>query len=411
MEINKYFYMFSFEPQLLTEERHRVERKFENKAADIIKRRGKMLLPNLLELIRSTPMDQIEGLAKKLKKMEVLLLIYEDYPFPDENPETVFKINQILTARYSNEVGKTAWNMYQHLISDNMLQDLLRRIFQVDQFGFLLLEVRLQRNLEQAIFHIDGMVQGMTSMLLSLDMGIKDVFEKLKVEENSKLEMSLMKRVLEQGLSTDFIINRDGTEFIARLLDTYPMDEYKQLIKIYFEARSYDHFHAVLTQQAIDRLRDPRERLTDWHFLNDQAVGEVKRWLIQRKLQIIFKDDQDNKRLNYWKRFIDHMRDVELIQDPMIAFIYFDQFVVVEYGNIGAAYFYHREGFDNIIQPISTSHTFRNSRSRTKKEYMLKVPEPIKKGHPLFINKLGHHGRYWTDKFDEHMRYYLDGVF
>ena len=411
MEINQYFYQFSFKPQLLTDERIRVERKYKNKAADIIKRRGKMLLPKLLELIRSTPSEKIEELAQSLKKMEILLLIYEEYPFPNENQETVLKINKILTARYSNEVGKTAWGIFQHQVEEPMLQDLLRRVYQVDRFGFLLLEDPLQERLEHAIYHKDGIVQGLTSMLLSMDMRTKDIFNTLKVEAESKLEANLMKSILEQGLASDQLINRDGSEFIAKLLDKYPMDEYKILVKIYLEARKFNQFHNILIQQAVERLRDPRERLTDWEFLIEQALEEVKRWLIQKKLQIIFKDDQDNKRLNYWKRFIDYMQDVELIQDPMIAFIYFDKFVVVEYGKMGASYFYHRGGFNQIIHPISTSYQFRNSRSRTTKEGMLKVPEPTKSGIPLFINKLGHLGGNWTDKFDYYMRYYLDGVF
>lgn len=105
------------------------------------------------------------------------------------------------------------------------------------------------------------------------------------------------------------------------------------------------------------------------------------------------------------------MQDVELVQDPMIAFIHFDNFVVVEYGQMGAAYFYHREGFEKIIRPISTSPTFRNSRSRSNKESMLKVPESSRAGVQLFIEKLGHHGRSWDDKFDSYMRQYLNGRF
>ncbi|MDO7907573.1 EH signature domain-containing protein [Paenibacillus sp. JX-17] len=411
MEINQYFYLFSFKPQLLSEERVKIEQKYKNKAADIIKKRGKMLLPKLLEIIRSTPSESIAELAQGLKKMEVLMLIYEDYPFPEESVETVQKINQILTARYCIEVGKTAWVLFQHQYEQSLLQDLLKRIYTVDQFGFLLLEDELLLGMEEAVLHKEGMAQGLLSLLLKTNLKTKDAFHLLKIEEESKLEAALMKGILSNGLAADRIINRDGTEFIVRLLDNYPMDEYKSLIKIYLEPRKYNQFHAKIIQQAVERLRDPRERSADWEFLSEASVGEVKRWLIQKKLQIIFENDQDNQRLNYWKRFIDYMEDVELIQDPMIAFIYFDKFVVVEYGSIGAAYFYHRDGFDQIIHPISTSSSFSNSRNSAKKESMLKVPESTKGGILLFIDKLDHRGGRWNDKFDNYMRYYLDGVF
>ncbi|MCW3791534.1 hypothetical protein OM416_08080 [Paenibacillus sp. LS1] len=411
MEINQYFYQFSFKPQLLTEERIKMERKYKNKQADIIRQRSRMLLPKLLEIIRATPMENVEELAHSLKKMEVLMLIYSEYPFPNENQDTRQKINRILTARYSVEVGKTAWVIFQHQYEEPYLLDLLRSIYQVDQFGFMLLDDKIQYHMDNVMYHKSGVVQGITSALLLMGTKTTDAFHALKIEQESKLESTLMRKILEQGLSQDHMINRDGTDFIVRLLENYSMHEYKQLIKNYFEPRKYTQFHVAIVQQAVARLRDPRERVTDWQFLSSGALEEVKRWLIQKKLQILFENDQDNQRLNYWKRFIDYMQDVELIQDPMIAFIHFDNFVVVEYGQMGAAYFYHREGFEKIIRPISTSPTFRNSRSRSNKESMLKVPESSRAGVQLFIEKLGHHGRSWDDKFDSYMRQYLNGRF
>ncbi|MCM3170861.1 hypothetical protein [Paenibacillus sp. MER 99-2] len=411
MEINQYFYQFSFKPQMLTEERIKMERKYKNKQADIIRQRSRMLLPKLLEVIRVTPMENIVELAQSLKKMEVLMLIYNDYPFPNENQDTRQKINRILTARYSVEVGKTAWGIFQHQYEETYLMELLRAIYQVDQFGFLLLEDKMQHHMENAMYHKSGIVQGIISALLLTGTKTTEAFHALKIEEESKLESTLMRKILEQGLAQDHIINRDGADYIVRLLENYSMDEYKQLIQNYFEPRKYTQFHVAIVQQAVARLRDPRERVTDWQFLSSEALEEVKRWLIQKKLQILFENDQDNQRLNYWKRFIDYMQDVELIQDPMIAFIYFNEFVVVEYGQMGAAYFYHREGFDEIIRPISTSPTFRNSRSSSNKEAMLKIPETTRRGIPLFITKLGHLGRNWDDKFDSYMRQYLNGRF
>lgn len=85
-----------------------------------------------------------------------------------------------------------------------------------------------------------------------------DAFHALKIEQESKLESTLMRKILEQGLSQDHMINRDGTDFIVRLLENYSMHEYKQLIKNYFEPRKYTQFHVAIVQQAVARLRDPR---------------------------------------------------------------------------------------------------------------------------------------------------------
>lgn len=165
MEINQYFYQFSFKPQLLTEERIKMERKYKNKQADIIRQRSRMLLPKLIEIIRATPMEDVEELAHSLKKMEVLMLIYSEYPFPNENQDTRQKINRILTARYSVEVGKTAWVIFQHQYEEPYLLDLLRSIYQVDQFGFMLLDDKIQYHMDNVMYHKSGVVQGL--LLLS----------------------------------------------------------------------------------------------------------------------------------------------------------------------------------------------------------------------------------------------------
>ncbi|WP_342564834.1 hypothetical protein NST84_06690 [Paenibacillus sp. FSL R7-0345] len=410
MEINQFFYDFSFKPRLLVEERDKLEKKFKNREAAIIKHRGKLILPRLLEVIRSTDFDHLTELAQNLKKMEVLMLIYNDYPFPEESPETLAKINRILTARYSAVVGKTAWNIFQHQVDSSAVQDLLSLIYEVDSFGFLMLDEKLQAYMESAINHNNGLAEGLVYAVLMAGIKLDNAFHSLRIEKESNLESLLMDDVLKKALSSDEFIKREGTTFIVRVLNNYSMDEYKQLMRIYFENRDYTQFHTTIVQQAVERLRDPRERLTDWQFLNEGSIRQVQRWLIQRKLQIIFEKDQDNKRLNYWKRFIDYMSDVELIQDPMIAFIYFEEFVIVEYGNIGAAYFYHREGFDRFIHPMSRSKAFINSRSQQNREGMFKVPYSYEQGIPLFIRKLDHRGG-WQSRFDDSMREYLNGEF
>lgn len=407
MEINQFFYEFTFKPKMLVEERVKLEKRFKDREADIIKHRGKLILPKLLEIIRATPIEQIGELAQGLKKMEVLLLIYDEYPFLDESKETLAKINCILITRYSAVVGRTAWSIFQHQVNSAVVQDLLRQIYEVDSFGFLVLDERLQAQMENVYYHNDGLLQGLICAILTSNLKTEHAFNLLKIEKESNLESVLMRGILQEGMTSDDFIKREGTSFIVRVLNNYSMDDYKQLIHLYLEKRKYTQFHTVIVQQAVDRLRDPRERMVDWEFLGQTTVNEVIRWLFQRKLQIIFENDQDNKRLNYWKRFIDYMSDVELIQNPMIAFIYFDQFVIVEYGNIGAAYFYHREGFERIIHPISISSAFKNTRSQQNRESMLKMPYSSQKGIQLFISKLDHRGA-WQSKFDDSMRKYLN---
>lgn len=411
MEINRYFYLFSFKPERLTEERVKMQKKYSSREAELLKHRGKILLPKLLEIIRHTSIEQIPDFAKDLKRIEVLLLIHEGYPFTEESEETITKINAVLLQRYSTAIGRAAWTLFQHSFKNDRLQKLLRTVYRQEGFSFLNMNSDLKERLNLTIGHRDGLSQGIVSAILLANLKTSEAFDMMKIEEEAKLETVLMEDILVQGLPHDRFIEREGSGFITRVLANYPMDTYKKIIKFYLKTRNYQQFHVAIVQQAVDRLRDPRERTVDWEFLSESVVSEVKRWLIQKKLQIIFENDQDNKRLNYWKRFIDYMEDVELIQNPMIAFIYFDEFVIVEYGNMGAAYFYHREGFEKVIYPISVSESFKNSRSQQTKEGKLKLPYYQWNGSPLFINKLHHNGKNWQDKFDQSMTSYLKGKF
>ncbi|WP_046215914.1 hypothetical protein [Paenibacillus wulumuqiensis] len=409
MEINQYFRHFAFTPKLIVEERKKVEQKFQKLDQEILKQRGKYMLPRLLEIIRSTPIEKIQEFALQLKRIEIKLLISEEYPFPQENPETIRKINWILTNRYTSTVGRAAWSLFQHNHNNEYLQELLKQTYHIDQFSFLVLNETLQHQLKEAMNYPSGLVKGLVHLFVKSDHGIEMICSRLKIKKDAQLQSELIYNILKDGLVDDQMIQRNEAEYITSLLERYPMNEYKQLIKNYFESREYKQFHTSILNQAIVRLRDPRERKVDWEFLSDKAMEQVMRWLLQSKLQQFFNQDTNSERFDYWKRFIDYMYDVELIDDPMIAFIYFDNFVVVEYGDLGAAYFYYREGFEQYVLPKLYSDEFRRTRSKARKESMFKITDQTRGGVQLYINKLSHMGA-WQYKFDRFMSQYLNHI-
>ena len=128
----------------------------------------------------------------------------------------------------------------------------------------------------------------------------------------------------------------------------------------------------------------------------------MKKWLYANELKKFFDSDINSDRFEYWKRFIDYMENVIPLKSPLVAFIYFSDFVVVEFGEMGAAYFYHREGFEKLILPRTKDYKFRNTSSKATKESMLKEQSKELNGLSLFINKLAHRGR-WQRRFDTHM--------
>ncbi|MEH6954437.1 EH signature domain-containing protein [Neobacillus drentensis] len=397
------FRLFSFHPTKLLEERIEVEKKFSNVEEGILKIRIGDNLPRLLDKIRKVEMKNIHKLINTFRKMDVMMLIYE-YPFSNESHETRLKINEILMNKYTALVGITAWNLFQQDIHDSYLMNLLKRSYDKEKETFLNIDSSFLEPMGKAIEDKDGIINGLVKYLVTTRYPFKEVLAKWKVKKGSVLEEQLISAMLYKGLFSDFILKRDGTENIAEILNQYPMNEYKKLIKIYLEARNRDKFNIILLNQAIRRLQDPRVRKDDWTFLSAKAIKEVEKWLLEDKLKKFFENDSNNKRFDYWKRYIDYMEDVTPLKIPPVAFIYFKNFVVVEFGNIGnAAYFYHKDAFKEIILPRTKSQAFIYTSSVQRKESILKEPEVIYKGKKLFITKMSHSGN-WQNRFDNEMR-------
>ncbi|MCK9858311.1 hypothetical protein [Paenibacillus sp. ATY16] len=415
MDNNTYFFHFTFNPSKLRRIRHEVEKRYEDIDQLTAMQLKGIRLPQLLELVRNTSEEDIYKVAQSLRKSDVMILLYA-YPYPEENNETKRKINLMLTERYSVTVGTFAWELFQYFYEDPFLQDLLRRIYAVDSFEFLLLNAgnALQEAIKKALTNRNGVAKGIVPLLTSGSTKVADLRRHLKLKLDAPLETYLLFDMLRSGLYEDIVIKREGEQFITQQLEKYSMEDYQGLMKIYLEARKREQYHTFIMEQAIRRLHDPRERNADWHFLNDESMLEVNRWLLEIELKKFFEGDT-NQRFEFWKRYllqIDNVVQLKEKNDPKVAFIYFKDFVVVEFGNIGSAYFYHRVGFDQKILSRTYSAEFKR-KSETGKEGMLKETARNYNGQLLFINRLGHHGYSytWMEKFKRHMDYYLDGLF
>ena len=179
------------------------------------------------------------------------------------------------------------------------------------------------------------------------------------------------------------------------------MNDYKTLMKLYIEARDYKDFHQTIMQEAIHRLYDPNERIDDWTFLSEKGLDQVKRWLMFNELKKFFDNDSNSKRFDYWKRYFDYMENVIPLKTPLVAFIYFENFVVVEFGKIGAAYIYYKEGFEKYIL-TQLKNSFFKYAGESKKESLLKRTESFIGNDKLFIDKYHHQGN-WQERFDKRM--------
>ena len=251
------------------------------------------------------------------------------------------KLMKFYIGNYTSLVGKTAWMLFQQDIRVPYLQDLIKKSYWREKDTFLQIDEEFLQPMGKAFNQSGDLVHELAEVARKSKHRIKVTLTKWKVKQDSVLEESLVFQMLKKGISDDFIINRDGIGEITNFLKRYFTDYYKALMKFYIEARNRKDFHHTIMQEAIHRLYDPNERIDDWTFLSEKGLEQVKRWLMANELKKFFDNDANSKRFDYWKRYIDYMENVIPLKSPLVAVIYFKNFVVVEFGNIGAAYFYH----------------------------------------------------------------------
>ena len=259
MSNENHFHFFHFTPSKLNEERVMIEKTFKNSQRKVLKKRSQFNLPILLEAIRKLNMEDLPKFIETLRKMDVLLLIYE-YPFREETSETKMKINRILGEKYINTVGRTAWALFQQDVEDPFINELLQLSFEKEKTGFLGIEPEFLEPFAYAFTAEDGIIKGFIPFLKTTKVKSREVLKKWKIKESSALEKHLFIELLAGSLTEDFVIKRDGVNFITEFFNQISSNQYKKLLKLYIEARNYKQFHFNILDQAIRRLMDPREK-------------------------------------------------------------------------------------------------------------------------------------------------------
>ncbi|MYL35845.1 hypothetical protein GLW05_19930 [Pontibacillus yanchengensis] len=395
--MNKSYPTFHFFPHRLTEESKKIEEKYKD-ADKISEKLSKVKLPKLLKQIQqlSSDKDSLTKFAKKLKRIDINILASE-FPYEIENEDLLNKITIILSVQYNRIVGKRFWGHFQLLPKDKHVHWMLNYAFRIEDANYLALNPTV-REKYNSIFRTDQVLAGMVSNIGEENKPLVDSFQQWKIKEGSTLESHLWTMTLFKFIEYDWFIQKQGVEVIEKKLETIKLGNYKKILNRYLEVNDFEEYYTGLIKQALVSLGDPRESLVKWQGFSQDVIGKVKKWLIKTELFEFL----DNERFNYWKKFIRDFRDVEVLENPQVAAMYFNGFVLVEFAEINnAAYFYRTEGFNNKL-----SHRMRTGVPAKD----LKVKDTA-----YYINSLTHNKRngkpVWYDKFDDYMTQYKNGNF
>jgi len=413
MENNlSYIPHFTFSPKKLKEISTQVEKAYKNIDEASARKQAAMRLPKLMEIIRALPIEKVISFADGLKAIEVKVLLYE-IPFAEETDTTQHKINLIITQRYTPYYATYLWDLFQNSYETKYIKELIEMIWEKSELDFLGDEKAVQA-LNLIHKSTPDIILAIHTMLGSNILKLKTVFQQLRIKPKIKLSREFVYQYLINALTKNRCLELNDWEDIRSYMDDYTLDEYKQFVNVYVSARDYTQFNHEFLSYAIRRLFDPREQMRDWEFLSEDNLTKVKKWLIQNELQKFFTGDKD-KRIDYWEKHmqeIDNVFQIKYQTNSRAAFIYFNQFVAVEFSPVGKVYFYHREAFDRFIFERTQTSEF-NRASKTDKESILKQKTSVKNNMPFYIHDLGHYGDYttWTNKFTNHVHAYLDGKF
>lgn len=414
MDDKSYIFHFTFTPNKLSAVRKKVEEKYRDVDMLTASQISYLRLPKILEMIRNTSEEHIEHLASELKRRDFSVLTYS-YPYPKESGEVQKKINIVLATGYTPGNANMIWEKFQRDYRHIYIQDLLRRfLLKDDGISFIYsdyTEADLKAILNPAFMHKSGIAQGLLQVMIDKEPIISEFLKKIKIKPETPLEDFVVYEILKEGIVSEEFIEKNKIGYITQMFEKYSIEQYQGLLKNYLENRTFEQFHFQVMDQAIKRLHDPRERDEDWAFLSEQARQEVNNWLVQAELEDYF----DTERFKYWKNYLRVMVDVKTLKrtnDPKVIFLYFENFVVVEFGENGkAVYFYYKEGFDRFILPRTNSHEYLR-KGTSDRESMLKERHEIFKGEPLFIIKLHHTPKNnWMDRFTRYMRKYMVGEY
>ncbi|GAK41825.1 EH signature domain-containing protein [Paenibacillus urinalis] len=413
MEDKSYIFHFAFTPSKLSAVRKKVEEKYRDVDMLTASQISYLRLPKILELIRSTSEDRLEQMASEFFRGRDYSVLTYSYPYTNESSDVEKKINMVLAYGYTPGNANMIWEKFQRDYKHIYTEDLLRRFLLKDEgISFIYsdyTDAELKELLIPAFMHKAGIAQGLLQVMIHKDPKIAEFLKKMKIKPETPLEDFLVYERLKEGLSREDFLEQNTIEYITRMFEKYPIEQYQELMKIYLEGRTFEQFHFQIMDQAIKRLHDPRERDEDWRFLSEQAREEVNKWLVEAELEDYF----DTERFEYWKRYLrvmDNVKTLKRTNDPKVIFLYFENFVVVEFGENGkAVYFYYKTGFERFILPRTTSYEYMR-KGTSDRESLLKERYETFNGEPLFIIKLHHTPKgMWMDRFTRYMQNYLSG--
>jgi len=395
---------FSFQPSKLIAVKDDIIKKFPTKA-DIFKlkqrKAAEVDLEKLLSKVKETKLSNIDFLADELKKYEIIALInnYEKIP-----KELLEKVNKIILYKSDRQLVGMLWNTF---LEEQNNKDL------ISLMSSLLSKLESYNDKEQILKIIFDEKSPHISFIAyynNSNHGLFKLFDILDMVIENSFTQVVAKMIFSNCEKKTFDI--ESNENLLKVFSGLKLNGLYSVVENYLLTLENNEFEESIMYKIKDRLGDPREDFsTAWVEVSNNAREKASSWLNYKRLKEFFdsiKTDQEEaqKRFDYWEKHYNDMKKVEFIEDKLQLFMIFNNFVVIEFGELGnAAYFYEKNYFDqNLAKYMLNSNIVRND--------FLKKTSDANNENKKYIEKINHIGGdrgYWQRNADDMVKKFKKG--
>ncbi|SDF79901.1 hypothetical protein SAMN04244560_01256 [Thermoanaerobacter thermohydrosulfuricus] len=337
-------YEFVYIPHKLLEIKNRIISNSSNKAIVFEKNNDEEEKVMLLQKIDKTPFKDIRDLAFTLKNRELYLLIHY-FAAADFNIDPN-KFYEIIRLRFKKKFAALLWEQYQNNYYNKMYVYYFTKF--CNEFKEVFVELFKDEKILQFIKVMivnDDVIKSICVHISKTKLNIDKFFNTLKISEKLKLGMNIKKYFYlycdkETYMSSD-------PQVILNAVKMYNQNELLRFIENYvgnipFSELNYDIMEYILESKNIP---ESREKDFFWKDVSEPVWSKCRKWFLDN----LMKKHLDGPRYNFWANYIDYIKNFVVVKknnrNQAIYFIYFDEFVVVEFEPIGAAYIYRTDVF------------------------------------------------------------------
>jgi len=106
----------------------------------------------------------------------------------------------------------------------------------------------------------------------------------------------------------------------------------------------------------LSRFGDPDRSRPFWSEISDEVFSAVERWIRNVRLTRLL---GEGERVDFWRRFLDHVRETFESRDQQAVFICFDDWFAVQYRDPGAATYIFADTYLNRLRRLAGYRLYR----------------------------------------------------